>query len=582
MTDFLFKSTLTLGLLLLLYSLVLEKEKMHRFNRFFLLFALLFSMGIPFITITHYTEAIEAMPEPNILPVSGDITIAANEPNYALLAVGIIYIVITLLCTARLVRNLYHLRQKIRKNLKVNYQGATLILLEEKILPHTFLQYIFINKQDYENRDIEAVLYTHELTHAREHHTFDILCIEALKTVFWFNPLLLLYKKAIQLNHEFLADDKVIQSYDDIPYYQNLLLEKAARKQNYSLASTLTFAVTKKRLLMMTKTTPVTRRLFKQTILLPLMATLVLFICSETVARQSDLLETPQENPATLPLTRDVYYAETIFKIKNADGTLTTKKYGALTTAEKARLPKPPPPLVKKAPTAAQLREWQDTAKFALWIDNQNTSTTTLQKYKPEDIALYSVSPVYKNARSKKYPQPFQLQLYTHKGFEKAFGNPADHYPKVLEWTLQPEIKAKKVTEQALANPTKKAIPKAPKTKLPDHTSGEEEVYSNNTTLSQKPEYPGGIAQFYKFIQQNFKTPVVDKDLTGRVIVTFIVEKDGSLSHSEVVRDLGYGTGEEALRLLSISPKWISAQANGVPVRVSYSLPIMVNIKAKT
>ena len=581
MTDFLFKSTLTLGLLLLLYSLVLEKEKMHRFNRFFLLFALLFSMGIPFITITHYTETVEAIPETNILPLSGDITIAANETDYALLALGIIYTVITLLCTARLVRNLYHLRQKIRKNLKINYQGATLILLEEKILPHTFLQYIFINKQDYDNRDIEAVLYTHELTHAREHHTFDILFIEVLKTVFWFNPLLLFYKKAIQLNHEFLADDKVIQSYDDIPYYQNLLLEKAARKQNYSLASTLTFAVTKKRLLMMTKNTPVTRRLFKQTIVLPSMAVMVFFICSETVARQNSLQATPQENPATLPPTSEVYYAETIFKIKNADGTLTTKKYGALTTAEKARLPKPPPPLVKKAPTAAQLKEWQDATKFALWIDNQNTSTATLQNYKPEDIAFYSVSAVYKNARSKKFPQPFQLQLYTHKGFKKAFSNPADHYPKVLEWTLQPETKTKKVTEKAPANTTNKAIPEAPKTTVRDHASAEEEVYTDNT-LSQKPEYPGGIGQFYTFVQQNFKTPVVDKDLSGRLVISFIVEKDGSLSHSEVVRDLGYGTGEEAMRLLSISPKWIPAQANGVTVRVRYSLPIMVNIKAKT
>ena len=569
MTDFLFKSTLTLGLLLLLYSLVLEKEKMHHFNRFFLLFALLFSMGVPFITIPHYTETAAAIPEPNILPLSGDITIAANDPDYALLIVGPVYALVTLLFTARLVRNLLNLNLKIRRNLRIKYPGATLILLEEKILPHTFLQYIFVNRQDYDNRDIEAVLYTHELTHARQHHTLDILLIEILKTVFWFNPLLLLYKKAIQLNHEFLADDKVIQSYDDIPHYQNLLLEKAARKRNYNLASTLTFSVTKKRFLMMTKTTPVTRRLFKQTIVLPLIAILIVFICSETVARQSSLQATPQENPVTLPLTSEVYYAETIFKIKNADGTSTTKKYDALTTAEKATLPKLPLPIAKNVPTIAQLKEWQDTTRFALWIDSQNIRSTTLQKYKPEDIAFYSIRPVYKNARSNKYPQPFQLQLYTHKGFEKAFGNLAGHYPKVLEWTLQAE------------NNAKKAISQAHKTKLQDHISGEEKVYVDNT-VSQKPEYPGGIGQFYTFVQQNFNIPVVDKDLTGRVIVTFIVEKDGSLSHSEVVRDLGYGTGEEALRLLSISPKWSPAQANGVPVRVAYNLPIMVNIKAKT
>jgi len=128
-----------------------------------------------------------------------------------------------------------------------------LILVEEKILPHTFLNYIFINKNDYENRKIEGELFTHELTHVRQKHTLDVLFIEILKTIFWFNPLLIFYKKAIQLNHEFLADEKVVTSYKNVPFYQSLLLEKASWNSNFYLASNLNFLVTKKRLIMMTK-----------------------------------------------------------------------------------------------------------------------------------------------------------------------------------------------------------------------------------------------------------------------------------------------------------------------------------------
>jgi hypothetical protein len=99
-----------------------------------------------------------------------------------------------------------------------------LILVPEKTLPHTFLNTIFINETEYNNREIEAELYTHELTNSK--HTLDILFIELLKTVL-VQPYFFFYKKAIQLNHEFLADEKVVNSYNNVPFYQSLLLANA-------------------------------------------------------------------------------------------------------------------------------------------------------------------------------------------------------------------------------------------------------------------------------------------------------------------------------------------------------------------
>jgi hypothetical protein len=94
-----------------------------------------------------------------------------------------------------------------------------------------------------------------------------------------------------------------------------------------------------------------------------------------------------------------------------------------------------------------------------------------------------------------------------------------------------------------------------------------------NTT--EKPEFPGGMKNFYQFVADNFQMPT-DVKLKGKVYVMFIIEKDGSITNANILRDIGFGTGEEALRVIKLSPKWIPAQKDGVPVRVQYSLPITI------
>jgi hypothetical protein len=85
----------------------------------------------------------------------------------------------------------------------------------------TFLNTIFINETEYNNREIEAELYTRTRT---SKHTLDILFIELLKTVL-VQPYFIFFKKTIQLNHEFLADEKVVNSYN-VPFYQSLFALK--------------------------------------------------------------------------------------------------------------------------------------------------------------------------------------------------------------------------------------------------------------------------------------------------------------------------------------------------------------------
>lgn len=97
----------------------------------------------------------------------------------------------------------------------------------------------------------------------------------------------------------------------------------------------------------------------------------------------------------------------------------------------------------------------------------------------------------------------------------------------------------------------------------------------NTAGIEVKPEFPGGIDKFYNFISENYNCPKVEK-LAGKVYVTFVVEKDGTLSNIKVLRDIGYGTGKEAVRVLELSPKWLPGEHNGYKVRCTYSMPIAI------
>ena len=99
----------------------------------------------------------------------------------------------------------------------------------------------------------------------------------------------------------------------------------------------------------------------------------------------------------------------------------------------------------------------------------------------------------------------------------------------------------------------------------------------NSAGITIKPEFPGGQKEFEKYIRKNYITPREAKELKGNIYVTFIIEIDGTLTNIKVLRDLGFGTGKEAIRVLEQCPKWIPGQQKGMIVRSTYSLPISVN-----
>tara|TARA_R110002111_G_scaffold58561_1_gene99012 strand:- start:2154 stop:2711 length:558 start_codon:yes stop_codon:yes gene_type:complete len=109
------------------------------------------------------------------------------------------------------------------------------------------------------------------------------------------------------------------------------------------------------------------------------------------------------------------------------------------------------------------------------------------------------------------------------------------------------------------------------------NNSNTDTVY-NVAETETKPTFPGGMNAFYQFVAENFKISeeATKMKLKGKVYLTFMIEKDGSLSEFRILRDMGYGTGEEAVRVLKLSPKWIPGTVHGEAARVMYSLPITI------
>ncbi len=148
------------------------------------------------------------------------------------------------------------------------------------------------------------------------------------------------------------------------------------------------------------------------------------------------------------------------------------------------------------------------------------------------------------------------------------------------EEVVEEPPKIKEIVDKKLGAETIKGDPDAVLTVEPvgngpkDVVEEDNSIY-NTAGIEVKPEFPGGLAKFYDYIRKNYQAPD-EEGLNGKVFVSFVVEKDGSLTDIKVIRDIGYGTGKEAIRVLKSSPKWSPGEQNGKKVRVLYSLPINI------
>ena len=315
----------------------------------------------------------------------------------------------------------------------------------------------------------------HEEAHAVQKHSLDVLFIEVLQIIFWFNPLIYLTKHSIKLNHEFLADDAVLNHGVSTSDYGKILLDYSqpnfknkSLPMSIGMASSINYSSIKKRFTVMKKNTSKKSVWLRSLFFLPLVAALIYgFSNKETVevvvqSNQNKLTEqvVPQnaEEGATEKMMQE--YNDYIQKyqsvkkriLKISEYNRIKDIYDLMTAEQKTSVvdhntlfravnfdfsaPK------RKMPSQTEFNSWKNSKKFAIWIDSKHVPNSELDNYSVDDIVYYSGSFVYKNARSKNFPQEYQFHLSTKQGFENTYLKSGFNKYEALRKTYNSQRKA--------------------------------------------------------------------------------------------------------------------------------------------
>jgi len=336
MEIYLLKSAACLAVFFSFYKLLLERESIHNLKRFYLIGSLVISFVIPLITFTTYVETSEGFTQ---IYTGGNTPMIVSESkeaiNYLPLILWSIYGIGVLFFSLKFFRNLNGLIQKIRKNPTHKVKDIINVLLQESVVPHTFFKYIFLNQQKFESKNIPEEVLLHEEIHARQKHSIDILFIELLQILFWFNPLIYLIKRSIKLNHEFLADKAVLNRGVDLTQYQQTLLAFSSSADSPILANSINYSFIKKRFTVMKTNTTKKTLWFRSLLLLPLLAVLLYSFSTKEVIEKEKIQVNETKVPITLfqsdnEIDRETIIQEKASKEQVAEYNKLAKKYNSM------------------------------------------------------------------------------------------------------------------------------------------------------------------------------------------------------------------------------------------------------------
>lgn len=520
------------------YRLLLANETYFVLNRIYLICAGVFSLGIPFIQLDWLSEREVSqkiyVSVDQINQLIGSATIVNEEKSFHWgNAIVLVYLVGVLLFTARFVARLIG----VRKMLKNFTNGLAFSFWNKKV--------VAINLPE------AAIVHHHEDIHIRQFHTADVIFFEVLGIITWFNPIIYFYKETIKAIHEYLADKAAAEFQGDKEAYAMLLLSQAFGMNNNTLTNGFfKKSMIKKRIFMLYKERSKKIAILKYGIFVPLFAS-ALLLSSATIRKNEQILAAASEIPLnevktvvaeTLELPKEKssevrpVTKATVKTIKN-DGYEAFYKFLGNNI---------------KYPSTAASNNVQGNLVVSFSVKNKKIEAIVVEPklgYGADEETATTVAKYNGNTFSDgKYSMRVEYRLSG--AYTKIFNQNA--MPKQGYTALNPIT----IMGYALGNP-------------------EDRVYSF-VSLEMPPSYPGGIAEFYKFLGANVKYPkeAVDNNIQGNVFVSFVVEKDGSITDVKIDRKLGYGTDEEAVRVLKLSKRWNPGQFDGKVVRTKYSIPI--------
>ena len=256
---------LSSGFLLLCYMLFLRKEKYHQLNRFYLLFSLAFSSLLPFIKFSVPVQPLMSNTQSFLTTVTEAPAIPFGMVLYV--AGAALFFILFLLRLFKV------LKQIIGKHF-IELNGLKVMDNPEQKVPFSFFHYVVVDSTTFELDELDLVL-RHEAAHAQQWHTLDILFVEFVGVVCWFNPFVWAYKSALKSQHEYAADAAVIHSNVPRNDYFDLILKQIRHQNHLSPVHSFSATAVKSRIRMMMATVPGRRSWMRYLSVIPMSAFLV-------------------------------------------------------------------------------------------------------------------------------------------------------------------------------------------------------------------------------------------------------------------------------------------------------------------
>ena len=304
---YLIKSCGLIGMFYLSYVLLLRKETFFNSNRWFLLAGLITSVVLPLIV---YTKIVWVDPSPtnfdwSKIPVTTPVENEAFEINWYLVFV-FVYSIGILAFLMKFVFDFFSL-SKVLKGKTIQHQADfKFIDVNENVSPFSYFNSIVYNSSLYSETELENIL-EHEKVHSAQNHTIDVLISRLFCIVFWFHPLMWLYKKAILQNLEFIADYEASKNISDKKAYQMTLLKITTQENCVAITNHFYQSLIKKRIVMLNKNQSNKRNSWKYALILPILGAFVFFFQVKVVAQEKTSEPTTVEHSKTNENLVDIY-----------------------------------------------------------------------------------------------------------------------------------------------------------------------------------------------------------------------------------------------------------------------------------
>lgn len=532
------------------YMLFLRKETFFNLNRVYLVGGAILSFALPLVQSAWVKQLfITQKVQQTILQVNPGVIYQVNvaavahtqrqvtlgEALAALYGVGILFF----FC-----RFLYQLIQ-----LQVD-------ILQPKA-PSTFS---FFNKIRIEESDADNIYITaHEEAHARQWHSADIILIEAVTILNWFNPVVYLYRNAIRHIHEFIADRDALHDGADKAEYAMLLVAQTFHAPPHRMVNPFfNNSMLKERIKMLQKNRSARIMLFKYWLSAPLFM-LMLILSSATVnnskavnaiqSRAQQVFAAPAINTLTGYHSGEI--PEELSAPNNSTQPFNTKNIKDYTALEQtAEFP---------GGLEAFYAFLAMNVHYPQEVDAQGKVLVSFIIEKDGALSNFKITQSLAPAFDNEALRVVKLSPKWHPAVQN--GQPIrEQFTVPISFTL-------------FANNVKKA----PVVKPAPQPENDNEVF---TAVEQSASFPGGIEAFYHYLFSNIRYPeeARTRNVQGKVFLTFIVERDGSISNIKVLRGIGSGCDEEAIRVLGNMPKWNPGLQNGYAIRQQYTVPISFSL----